>query len=139
MATPLSKSAQEITTQVTLPDNSGYTWLFDSTDPRNFCGMALGKTAGVRAVGPMRGLAKNLRMNLGASCATQNVTIKLYTLDGAGVWKLYATSPGEVALTAGASPQLFEWPIYASDVLVGFLAGATAPSAIATTCYIVER
>jgi hypothetical protein len=139
MATPLSKPAPEITTQVTLPDNSGYTWLYDSTDPRNFSGVALGKTTGVRPVGPLRGLAKNLRMNLGARCTTQNVTIKIYTLDGAGVWNLYATSPGEVALTAGASPQLFEWSSYASDVLVGFLAGVTAPSAIATTLYFVER
>jgi len=131
---------RQITTQPVLPDGNGYTWIFDSTNPRRFDnGYQYAKTAALPTVGPDRGGALNWRMHLTASCATQNVTLVLYTLDGAGVWKLYTPPSGAITITAGAVPQGVEWSIIASDCLIGFLAGATPPSAIATTLYFVER
>jgi len=134
------KPPRQITTQPVLPDANGYTWIFDSTDSRAWSGgHQYAKTAALPTVGPVRGGAMNVRAHIGASCATQNVTLKLYTLDGAGVWKLYTPSGGEITITAAAVPQYVEWSILAADVLIGFLAGATPPSAIATTLYFVER
>jgi hypothetical protein len=131
---------RQITTQPVLPDANGYTWIFDSTDPRAWHpGHQYAKTAALPTVGPVRGGAMNQRVHLTASCADQNITLKLYTLDGAGAWKLYTPAVGEITITSGASPQGVEWSILAADILIGFLAGATPPSAIATTLYLVER
>ena len=129
------KPATEINTQVTIPDNAGYTWLFDSTDPRRFAGVALGKTAVVRTPMADRGGAKGMRALIGISCAGQNVNLVRYTLDGAGAWQLFATA----VITAGAVPTFVDWPIPTPDCLIGVLAGATAPSAIATTLLLLEQ
>ena len=136
---PRRKPCQEISTQVTLPDASGYTWLFDSTEPRMISnvqnGVALGKTAGVRTVGSHRGGAKNLHIKLSASCATYGCSLVLYQLDGAGAWQLYTSIP----LTAGAVPQNVDWSTMTPDVLIGFLASTNPPTAIATTCLLTEQ
>jgi hypothetical protein len=129
------KPAAEINTQVTIPDNAGYTWLFDSTDPRRFKSVALGKTAGVRAPMADRGGAEGQIALIGASCTGQNVNLVAYTLDGNGAWQLYSS----VTITAGASPQFVDWTISAPDVLIGFLAGASAPSDIITTLLLLDR
>lgn len=135
MSTVLSKPCIEVNTQVALPDNSGYTWIWDSTEPRRFDGVQKAKTAAVRTVGPDRGGAKNLRAMIGVSCATQNATLVLYTLDGAGAWRLYSST----TITAGNTPQFVEWRILAPDALIGILAGASAPSAIAHTLLLTEQ
>lgn len=132
---PRRKPCQEINTQVTLPDNSGYTWLFDSTDPRTMSGTALGKTAGVRTVGAERGKAKNTKIVVGASCAGHDCTLVGYTLDGTGAWQLYNSQ----TITAGAVPTLVTIYVPTPDFLLGFLAGATAPTGIATTFELTEQ
>jgi hypothetical protein len=129
------KPAAEINTQVTIPDNAGYTWLFDSTDPRRFKGVALGKTAGVRTPMADRGGAKGQRALIGSSCTGQPVTLVTYTLDGNGAWQPYSS----VLITAGAAPQFVDWSIPAPDCLIGFLAGAAAPSDIATTLLLLDQ
>jgi len=133
--------AHQITTQPVLPDNSGYTWIFDSTDPHAWdnTGKQYAKTGSVPTPGPVRGGAMNVTANLTVSCTGQNVTLVLYTLDGAGAWQLYTPPNGTITITAGASPQGVKWDILASDVLIGVLAGASAPSAITSTLYFVER
>jgi len=141
MSTPQIKHCQEIKAQVVLPDNSKYTWLFDSTNiERSFMEDAttglsvLGKTAGLPTVGSARGNAKNCRVIMTASVATNSATLVRYRLDGAGAWQLYAST----TLNAGDTPQGVTWDTGAPDVLIGFLAGATAPTAIATTFLIKE-
>ena len=139
MSLPLSKPCLEINTQVTLPANSGYTWLYDSTDPRCLDGrntVALGATAGVRTPGVLRGQAKNKRIMLSASCTGQNVTLVTYLLDGNGAWQLIGSG---TAITAAAVPNTQNLTVLTPDFLIGFQAGATAPSGIATTCLITEQ
>ena len=140
MENPRSRTTPEYRIQPTLPDDAGYTWIFDSTDPRSWDMIAaLGKTAAVPAPKDLRGQARNLRACLGVSCAGQSVTVVFYTLDGAGAWQAYTMPGGAVTLTAGAAPQYIDWSIIASDVLIGVHAAASKPSAIATTLYFVER
>jgi len=141
MATPQIKHCQEIKAQVVLPDNSGYTWLFDSTyleksfmEDATTTKCVLGKSAGVPTAGPNRGGAKNCRAVLTASVTTTAATLVRYRLDGAGVWQLYAST----TLNAGDTPQGVTWDTGAPDVLIGFLAGATAPTAITTTFLLKE-
>lgn len=134
--------AHEIRTQPVLPDNNNYTWIFDSTQPDAFKngGPQLAKTAGLPTPGPNRGGCLNQRANIGVSCATQNVTLALYTLDGAGAWKPYTlVSLNPATITAGAAPQYVLWDIIAADVLIGLQAGVSAPSAVTSTLYFVER
>jgi hypothetical protein len=133
----------QIKTQPVLPDNNNYTWIFDSTQPDPFKngGPQLAKSAGLPTVGPCRGGMLNGRANITASVTTSDATLVLYTLDGAGAWKAYThpSLPSPATITAGASPQGVLWDIIASDVLIGIKAGATAPTALATTLYFVER
>jgi hypothetical protein len=129
------KPAAEINTQVTIPDNAGYTWLFDSTDPWRFKSVALGKTAGVRAPMADRGGAKGQRALIGISCTGQNVNLVRYTLDGAGAWQLFATA----VITAAAVPTFVDWPIPSPDCLIGVLAGAAAPTTISTTLLLLDQ
>ncbi len=135
MSTPLSKPVLGTNVQPTLPDASGYTWIYDSTDPRNLTDTALGKTASVRTVGPNRGEATNKRIMLTAAVTTQSATLVRYRLTGAGAWALYAST----TLTAGDTPQGIVWDVLSPDALIGVLAGATAPSAISVTLLVKEQ
>lgn len=136
MSTPRIKSCQEIATQPTLPDANGYTWVYDSTnDEKSYSGTALGKTAALPTVGPRRGNAKNTRIMFTVGCTGQDVTAVFYRLDGAGAWKLYQST----TITAGNTPQGFNWTVYAPDALVGILAGATPPSTLTTTFLQTEQ
>jgi len=131
-----SKTFMEITTQPVQPDNSGYTWIYDSTDARmGTPGLSLGKTAAVRAVGPARGAAKGLRAMIGACCTTQDVAIVCYTLDGAGAWRLYSSD----AVVAAAVPKYVSVTIPSPDFLIGILAGATKPATVSTTLILTEQ
>ena len=134
--------AHQILTQPVLPDNNGYTWIFDSTQPDAYKdgGPQIAKTSGLPTPGPVRGGCLNQRANLTVSCATDDVTLVLYTLDGAGAWKAYTLAALPTGtITAGASPQGVFWDIAAADVLIGLKAGATAPTAVTSTLYFVER
>jgi hypothetical protein len=135
MSTPLSKPCIECNVQPTLPDASKYTWIYDSTDPRNLGDTALGKTDAVRTVGPCRGEAKNKRIMLTAGATTQSATLVRYRLTGAGAWALYAST----TLTAGDTPQGLTWDVVSPDALIGILAGGTAPSAICVTLLVKEQ
>ena len=133
--------AHQILTQPVLPDNNNYTWIFDSTQPdaSKNGGAQLAKTSSLPTPGPVRGGCLNKRANLTVSVATTDASLVLYTLDGAGAWQLYTPPGGAVTITAGAVPQGVLWDIIAADVLIGIKAGATAPTAIASTLYFVER
>ena len=133
--------AHQILTQPTLPNNSGYAWIFNSTnaDAWKNGGPQLPVSAGVPSPGPNRSNCMNMTARLTVSCATQNVTLALYTLDGAGAWQLYTPPGGTITITAGAAPQGVKWEILAADVLIGVLAGASAPSALTSTLYFVEN
>ena len=142
MSTPRIKHCEEIKAQVVLPDNSGYTWLFDSTYlEKSFMDAdvngqsQLGKSASVPSPGPQRGCAKNCRVMMTISVATNSASLVRYRLDGAEVWRLYSTT----ALNAGDTPQSLTWDISSPDALIGVLAGAAAPTAIATTFLLKEQ
>lgn len=134
MATPRHYPAQQVTTQLILPDANGYTWLWDSTDPNPLNKAALGKTAAVRTVGPDRGGAINLTAKVGLSCTGHDVTLVFYTLDGAGAWQLHTSTP----ITAASVPQYVKWEILSPDALIGVLAGASTPHALASTLTLTE-
>jgi len=142
MSTPQIKHCQEIKAQVVLPDNSGYTWLFDSTyleksfmEDATTGKCALGKSASVPTAGPNRGGAKNCRVMMTVSVTTTSASLVRYRLDGAGTWQLYSTT----TLNAGDTPQSLTWDVSSPDALIGVLAGATAPTAIATTFLLKEQ
>jgi hypothetical protein len=126
---------RQITTQPVLPDAEGYTWIFDSTDSRAWDQPQYAKTASVPTAGPVRSGAINLRATLTVVATTENVTVVIYSLDGAGTWRLNTTE----SVTAGSVPTEIEWDNLAADCLIGILAGASAPSALATTLYFTER
>ena len=136
MSMPKIKSCREITAQPTLPDANGYTWVYDSTKPdKTDSGTAIGKTATVPTAGPARGGAKNTRIMFTCASTGQDVTAVFYRLDGAGVWKLYKST----TITAGNTPQGFNWTVYSPDALVGILGGATPPTTLTTTFLQTEQ
>ena len=129
------KHCEEISAQPTLPDASKYTWIFDSTRLGESSGGRLGKTDALPTVGLGRGGAKNTRITITAAVTTTAATLVRYRLDGAGAWKLYAST----TLNAGDTPQAIVWDVASPDCLIGILAGATPPTAIQTTCLIKEQ
>jgi hypothetical protein len=44
-----------------------------------------------------------------------------------------------IALVAGDTPQAVNWTVASPDAMIGFLAGATPPSAINTTFLMTEQ
>jgi hypothetical protein len=138
MSTPHSKSCIEITQQPVVPDANGYTWLFDSTHLSSMqqgVVYSLGKSAAVPTPGPERGGTKNMRIMMTAQTVTQNCSLVEFRLNGAGAWCLYDT----IALVAGDTPQAVNWTVASPDAMIGFLAGATPPSAINTTFLMTEQ
>jgi hypothetical protein len=128
-----------ITTQPPLPANSGYTYVLDSTS-RTITPLVA--SAARKVPGSFRHAYVGGRVRATVTATTQNVTANLLLLtNSAGTtnaaWEVDATadSAGAVTVTAG-STKVIDWLPRTNDFALEILAGATAPSALTTTCSI---
>ncbi len=123
----------------TLPANSGYTYMLDST--KN--GVDANVISAARVVpGRYRNMWAGGRVRGTILVATQNVTLNLLLLTAPLVltnaaWEVDATadSAGAIVITAGTT-KVFDWLPRTPDFALEILAGATAPSAITVTLRI---
>lgn len=121
--------------QPAIPDNEGYSVLFDTTRwVDSVRGAALVKAAALPSAGGNRGFGTGRAVQFSYRCTDQNVTLYEAILDGSGAWKTFKS----YTVTAGADPTQFNWEPMSGDWCLYVVAGATAPSAHALELSILE-
>jgi len=119
---------------LTLPDNSGFSVLLDTTNgiPGEDCILAAKIAAVPSTPGATRGQALGRSFSGIVAATGQNVTVQLYGLTGAAGWALLQSQ----SITAGTPATFGPWTpseYGSSDALILVAAGATAPSALTAT------
>jgi hypothetical protein len=125
--------------ELAAPDNSKYTILLDTTQglPNNVRAVP-GKSAALPTPGAILGQALGRVFYGLISCTTNDCTLQVYYLNGAGAWSINSTKTATI--TAAAADKIFTVDPSldgAEDVLIVALAGATASDHIYAT--LIER
>lgn len=134
MPTPITRVIHSSRNQMTLPDNSGYTFMFDTTNWTKSINGTLGKSAAISSPGGdrLKGSGKEIHFSVG--CTGQDVTLYRACLNGVGAWETHATT----TITAGATAQKVAWGPITSDWIVYVVAGGTAPTALYNELTVLE-
>lgn len=133
MSTNIKKQIHVSNNQPTLPDNSGYTYIWDTTNWVASVSGSLGKSASLSSVGVDRGRGAGCTVEFSVSPTAQAVTVYEAVLNGAGAWETFFS----ISVAAGNTQPLV-WTPTMPDWIIYIVAGATKPTTLATTFLLVR-